>query len=251
MPYSSVSIRVHLWFNLMRSYASRIPVLCRGESGAISDWLDEQSLRWIVFCGLAIAAGSGCYGATIGLWRAEMMALYVAIKLPLLIFLTTLCNALLNWMLALMIGAGLTFRQTLLAQLMSFTIASLILAAVAPITLFILFNTPTLESGDTFGHSFFLLINVVVLAIAGIVANVRLYRLLLTRITNKRLARQVLVAWLAGNLLVGAQLSWNLRPFIGSPNLEIQFLRPDPFKGNFYESVYRSAAHMVERRGNE
>ena len=224
-------------------------MLCRGEASAISNWLDEQSLRWIVFCGLAIAIGSGCYGATIGLWRAELMAVYVAIKFPLLIFLTTLCNALLNWMLALMIGAGLTFRQTLLSQLMSFTIASLILAALAPITLFILLNTPTLESGDTFGHSFFLLINVVVLAVAGIVANVRLYRFLLIRVANKRLARQVLFAWLAGNLLVGAQLSWNLRPFIGSPSLEIQFLRPDPFKGNFYEAVYRSAQRLAQEAG--
>ena len=118
----------------MKQLSARLPVLCRGDSSAISSWLDEQSLRWIVFCGLAIAVGSGLYGATIGLWRAELMAVYVAIKFPLLIFLTTLCNALLNWMLALMIGAGITFRQTLLAQLMGFTVAALILAAMAPIT---------------------------------------------------------------------------------------------------------------------
>ena len=238
---------IHSLPKTMRIYSSRLPLLCRGEAGSISDWLDEQSLRWMAFCGLAIAVGSGCYGATIGLWRGELMALYVAIKFPLLIFLTTLCNALLNWMIALMIGAGLTFRQTLTAQLMSYTIASLILAALAPITLFILFNTPSLESGDPFGHSFFLLINVGVLALAGIVANIRLYRLLLMKVASRRLARQVLTAWLAGNLLVGAQLSWNLRPFIGSPNLKIQFLRPDPFDGNFYESVYRTMIRMVER----
>jgi hypothetical protein len=229
----------------MKFYFHRLPGLCRGNGPAISSWLDEQSLRWIVFCGLSIAVCSGTYGATIGLWRAELMALYVAIKFPLLIFLTTFCNALLNWMLALMIGAGLTFRQTLLSQLMSFTVASLILAALAPILLFILFNTPPLASGDTFGHSFFLLINVGVLAAAGIVANARLYRFLLTQTGKRALARKVLTAWLAGNLLVGAQLSWNLRPFIGSPGLEIQFLRPDPFNGNFYESVYRSVRRVV------
>lgn len=233
----------------MSAYPARLPVLCRGEAKAISSWLDEQSLRWIIFCGLSIAVCSGVYGATIGLWRAELMALYVAIKFPLLIFLTTICNALLNWMLALMIGAGLTFRQTLMSQLMSFTIASMILAALAPITLFILFNTPSLESSDTFGHSFFMLINVGILALAGIVANVRLYRLLLIKVPRRRLARQVLTAWLAGNLLVGAQLSWNLRPFIGSPNLEIQFLRPNPFDGNFYETVYRSALNIIREAG--
>lgn len=229
----------------MNPYLSRLPTLCRGDSSAISSWLDEQSLRWIACCGLAIAMGSGLYGATIGLWRGGLMALYVAIKFPLLIFLTTLCNALLNWMIALVMGAGFSFRQTLMAQLMGFTVASLILAAMAPITLFILFNTPWLLDGNTFGHGFFLLINVGLLAIAGMVANGRLYRFLLVQTGNRRLARQVLLAWLAGNLLVGAQLSWNLRPFIGSPNLEIQFLRPDPFAGNFYESVYRSAKRMI------
>ncbi|MDF7800369.1 hypothetical protein P4C99_12905 [Pontiellaceae bacterium B1224] len=230
----------------MKKLLTRLPVLCRGDSSAISGWLDEQSWRWIAFCGLTIALGSGLYGATIGLWRAELMALYVAIKFPLLIFLTTFCNALLNWMLALMIGAGITFRQTLLAQLMGFTVASLILAAVAPITLFILFNTPSLESGDTFGHSFFMLINVGILGVAGLVANGRLYRFLLLQTGNRALARKVLVAWLAGNLLVGAQLSWNLRPFIGAPHLEVQFLRPNPFEGNFYETVFRAAKRIVE-----
>lgn len=231
----------------MKRHASRLPLLCRGDTAAIFTWLDEQSPRWILFCGLIITLGFGLYGATIGLWRAELMALYVAIKFPLLIFLTTLCNALLNWMLALMIGAGISFRQTLLSQLMGFTVASLILAALAPITLFILFNTPSLASGDTFGHGFFMLINVGALGVAGIVANGRLYHMLRTRIGNRALARKVLTAWLAGNLLVGAQLSWNLRPFIGAPGLAVQFLRPNPFEGNFYETVFQAARHLSKR----
>jgi hypothetical protein len=221
-------------------------VLCRGDSAAITQWIDEQDGRWILFCMLTIAVCSGVYGATIGLWRAGLMALYVAIKFPLLIFLTTLCNGTLNWMLAAVMGAGFTFRQTVLAQLMGYAVAALILAALAPITLFILFNTPSLMSGDTFGHSFFLLINVGVLAFAGIISNLRLHQFLLQKTGRRNLARKVLVAWLAGNLLVGAQLSWNLRPFIGAPGLEIQFLRPNPFDGNFYETVYRSALRLAE-----
>lgn len=149
-------------------------------------------------------------------------------------------------MLALVMGAGLGFRQTLLTQLMSYTVAALILASMAPITLFILFNTPPLSSGDPFGHRLFLLLNVMIIAITGIVANGRLYRFLLLKTDDRALSLRILAAWLAGNLFVGAQLSWNLRPFIGSPNLEIQFLRPNPFHGNFYESVYRTAAQMLD-----
>jgi hypothetical protein len=35
-------------------------------------------------------------------------------------------------------------------------------------------------------------------------------------------------------------LSWILRPFIGSPDLPLQFLRPDALHGNFYENVFHT-----------
>jgi hypothetical protein len=224
----------------MSHYFHRLPVLCRGDSDDISDWLERQSMRWFVFCGLVILIFGGMYGASIGLWRAGLMALYVGIKFPLLIFLTMISNALLNWMLALVMGAGISFRQTLLAQLMSFTIAALIFGAMTPVALFILYNTPPLSSGNYFGHGFFLLFNVAIIAIAGLAANIRLYGFILLKVGRRSLARNVLIAWVAGNLFVGGQLSWNLRPFIGSPTLDIQFLRPNPFDGNFYEAVYRT-----------
>ena len=230
----------------MKTYLHRLPILCRGNSRAISAWLTEQRLGWFGFCAVTVFCCVGVYGATIGLWRAPLMGVYVAIKMPLLIFLTTLCNAVLNWMLAHVIGARFTFRESLLAQLMGFTVASMILAAVAPITLFILFNTPPLSTGDPFGHRFFLLINVGVLALAGVVANVRLYHFVRLRTPTQAIARQVLSAWILGNLLVGAQLSWNMRPFIGTPALEVQFLRPNPFEGNFYETVYWAAMQVFD-----
>ena len=54
----------------------------------------------------------------------------------------------------------------------------------------------------------------------------------------------VLFAWLAGNLLLGSQLSWILRPFIGSPGLPVEFVRPTALKGNFYETVFRSVINL-------
>lgn len=230
----------------MKSSICRLPILCRGEPAAIRDWLHAPEWRWLLCCTLTIALGTGIYGATIGLWRGGLMAIYVAIKFPLLIFLTTLCNTGLNTVLALVMGAGIGFRQTLLTQLMSYTVAALILAAMAPITLFILFNTPPFESGNPVGHHLFKLLNVAIIALAGIMANVRLYQFLLLKTASRALARKVLIAWMAGNLFVGAQLSWNLRPFIGAPELEIQFLRPNPFQGNFYETIYHTAHQLIK-----
>jgi hypothetical protein len=53
-----------------------------------------------------------------------------------------------------------------------------------------------------------------------------------------------LYAWLAGNLFLGSQLSWILRPFIGSPEMRVEFLRKTAFDGNFYETVFRALRHL-------
>jgi hypothetical protein len=53
-------------------------------------------------------------------------------------------------------------------------------------------------------------------------------------------ATGTLLAWLGGNGFLGAQFSWILRPFFGTPTLEVAFLREDPMKGNFYQTVWRS-----------
>ena len=36
-----------------------------------------------------------------------------------------------------------------------------------------------------------------------------------------------------------------MRPFIGSPGLPVQFLRPNAFQGNFYESLLRSLMNLL------
>jgi len=148
-------------------------------------------------------------------------------------------------MLAQVLGSGLSFRQTAFAILMSFGVASLILAGFSPITLFILYNAPPLGSERAIvGHSVMLLIHVFVIAFAGVIAHRRLLGLLQKVSGHDRTARAVLFSWLAGNLFLGAQLAWNLRPFIGSPKLAVQFLRDDPLRGNFYEAVWRAFRHL-------
>ncbi len=61
------------------------------------------------------------------------------------------------------------------------------------------------------------------------------------------IANRILSAWLAVNLLLGSQLSWNLRPFIGSPDLPVEFLRATAFRGNFFENVFRSLSLLFSQ----
>ena len=88
------------------------------------------------------------------------------------------------------------------------------------------------------GVAFLLLALVVMIAFAGVAANVRLVELLRRLSPGPAVAHKVLAAWLAGNLFLGSQLCWILRPFVGSPGLPVQFLRPDAFRGNFFETVF-------------
>ena len=220
-----------------------LKALLRGEVDARC--LEKPNVRWFIGYSVAIVLGSSAYGATIGLWRSPLQSIFTAIKFPLLIFLTCIGNGAVNGMLAQVLGSGLSFRQTAFAILMSFGVASLILGGFSPITLFILYNAPPLGSERAIvGHSVMLLIHVFVIAFAGVIAHRRLLGLLQKVSGHDRTARAVLFSWLAGNLFLGAQLAWNLRPFIGSPKLAVQFLRDDPLRGNFYEAVWRAFRHL-------
>jgi len=230
------------------SSAREIPVLLRGEPVPIQQWMRDWNATRLGFHVLVIIAGTAAFGAAIGCWRAPMQALFTAIKFPLILLVTAFGNGLLNGMLAPLLGVNITFRQSLLAILMSFTIAAAILGAFSPLMAFLVWNAPSLvvsngNAGTT--HSVILLTLVAMLAIAGIAGNVRLLQLLRELSGGDANARRTLVAWLAGNLLLGSQLSWILRPFVGHPGLPVQFLRPNAFEGNFFEIVFATIKYLL------
>ena len=217
--------------------------LLSGDPGPIVRWTSAWEVRRLVHGAMLIVVGSACYGTAMGWWRDPLQALYVAIKLPLILLLTAVGNALLNAMLAPLLGLNIRFRQSFLAIFMSFAIAGTILGSFSPLVGFLVWNAPPMStdfsvSGGT--YSLIMLTHVAVIAFAGVVANVRLLQLLRELGGNMRVAWRVLFAWLIGNLFLGSQLSWIFRPFIGSPALPIQFFRDHPLAGNFYEAVLHS-----------
>ena len=194
-----------------------------------------------------ILVGAGLYGACLGIWRAPRMAVYTGIKFPLIILLTTLGNALLNGMLAPLFGLNLRFRESLVAILMSFAIAAAILGSLSPLLYFVVWNMPEMVPGSPVtgsAYAAFQLSQVAAIAGAGIAANVRLMQFLRRISGDVVVARKVLFAWLAGNLFLGSQLTWILRPLFGAPFLPVEFLRPNALEGNFYETVFRALIHL-------
>jgi hypothetical protein len=206
-----------------------------------SDWLDAPTPRRVARVALTACAGLAIYGFTVGFWRDPVMGGYVAVKLPLLIALTLGCNGLLNGLLGLLLGTGLGFRQSLLALLTSFALAALILGSLAPVTFFLAWNAPPPDApGAGTAHSAYLVTHTFLIGVAGITANIHLHRLLAVKAPTAAAATATLLAWLGGNGFLGAQFSWILRPFFGSPGLKVEFLRPHPMQGNFYQSVWNA-----------
>jgi hypothetical protein len=226
----------------LKTHPAEIATLLRGETETIAAWSECWSAQRFALHVAVIVLGAGLYGAAMGWWRDPQQALFVAIKFPLIILLTTAGNALLNAMLAPLLGLNIPFRQSFSAILMSFTVAAAILGAFSPIIAFMVWNAPDMASKSLSGpaYNFILLTHVSVIALAGFTGNARLFQLLARLGGSKAMAFRVLCAWLAGNLFLGSQLSWILRPFIGSPTLPVEFLRQAAFHGNFFEAVSHS-----------
>ena len=231
----------------MRAFAEA-PVLLRAEPATLRDWLERQRLSRATFCVLTIVVGAGIYGAVMGWWRSPLQALFTGIKLPLVILLTTLGNALLNAMLAPLLGLNLSGRQCLTVMLMTFAIAAVMLASLAPVAAFLVWNTPPLSAATTLASPEYGLMQLTLFAFiagAGVTGNVALAPLLRDWSGNAAVACRVLCAWLAVNLLLGSQICWVLRPFIWDPARPVEFLGPEYFRGSFYETVFEATRRLI------
>jgi hypothetical protein len=230
-----------------RAEGNELRVVLRGDPESLRGWIDQWDAQRLGVCVGSIFIGAGLYGAAMGYWRAPLQGVYVAIKFPLIILLVTLGNALLNAMLAPLLGLNISFRQSFLAVLLSFTIASAILGSFSPLVAYMVWNAPPLSRDAAVSDATYTAIqltHVGIIAFAGMAANLRLVRLLQLLSATKSVARRVLFAWLVGNLFLGSQLCWILRPFIGSPGLPVQFFRQEALRGNFYETVFQSLLRL-------
>jgi hypothetical protein len=226
----------------------QLRALLRGDVACLRGWLERpEACRAGFYCAV-ILLGAGLFGMAMGCWRSGLQALYTGIKVPLVVLLTTAANALLNGMLAPLLGLRMGFRQCCLVILMSFAIAAVMLAAFSPLAAFIVWNTPplTAASRHTSPEFAFLKITLTVfIAVAGVTGNVRLLPLLGDGTGSVAVARKVLLAWLAVNLLLGSQICWVLRPFIWDPKRPVEFIMPESHRGSFCEELFEDVRDMI------
>ena len=231
--------------SVIHSFHSAI-ALCRGDRRLLAEWIEAAQSSSTRLCVALITLGCGAYGFTVGLRNGWEMGAYVAVKLPLILFITLLFNGLLNGLLGLALGSGIGVRKSIRFLLIGFAIMSIILGALSPISFFATLNMPepgTLD--DATWHGANLLLHTSLIAYAGILAHSRLLHYVRDFADSPSAGTHAFLAWLTGNLFVGAQISWILRPFFVSPGLKVEFLRVDPFDGNFYEAVFRAIRNVT------
>ncbi|HEV3342353.1 MAG TPA: hypothetical protein VG125_18430 [Pirellulales bacterium] len=192
----------------------------------------------IALAAAVVVVGSAGYGFTFGLWRSPLLACYVAVKLPVLLVATTSLVMLLNWMIAQLMASGLGFWQVAALTYRAMAAASLVLASLAPVSAFMALACPPPQPRQDLAHNVLLLVHVACVGCAGAYGNSTLLRGLTRLCRPGTPVRRLYACWLASNVLVGCQFAWILRPFLGSPNYPVAFLRPDALEGNFFEFVF-------------
>ena len=217
-----------------------------------------ESRRVVAGACATIVAGATAYGFAFGFWRCPMQGVYSAIKMPVLFFSAAAASALINTMLAQLMGARLAFKQVCSAMLVGMAIAAAIMGSLSPVMLFMVAQMPgpdpaamgrtasdpeVMESMEMFWR--ILLMHVGVIGAAGVIGNLRLYELLKQLTGKPSLSVRILVVWICISGFVGCELSWLLSPFLCKPNYEAHFITRTYFQGNFYEQVWRALMTLL------
>ncbi len=213
--------------------------LLRGDAEVMAGWTTPWNVRLVLPQMLVIAVGAGAFGLAMGSWRAPEQAVWSGIKLPVVLLATAAGNALINGILAPLLGMNLRLSESFVAVLTSFALAAAMLGAFSPLMVFLVCNLPPPTpgaGGATAACSVMLLTLVGGIAFAGVAANVRLFQLL-RRLGGESAAGRTLWSWLTVNLLLGSQLSWIARPFIGKAGEPVTFVEEHALRGNFFEEV--------------
>lgn len=200
----------------------------------------RPQLKWLV---LFIVIFGAIYGAVMASFTGLAPGryhhlLYVGLKVPLLLVVTSaLCIPsffVVNAVAGLRDDFGAAFRALVATQ----ACLTLVLASLAPVTAFYYFCAPAYGTAVLFNAAMF--------AVAAAGAQIMMTRYYGPLIRRSARHRTMLYFWFFVYALVGIEMGWILRPFIGDPNIPVAFLRSDAW-GNAYVVVIRLIARILGR----
>jgi hypothetical protein len=205
--------------------------------------LDELLLERNIGRHVATLVGStivfgAVYGGVLGSWHGSRLAIYVAIKIPLLMLSTAAITALFNWIVAALLGLPLRLPQSFALTIIPLAVAAIVMASLAPVAWLFTSSLPAPSPTQRTLHNLLYLIHTILLAAGGVTGTSTLRHALLAVCGGDvGRARRIRVAWIAAYAFVGGEIAWLLRPFVGSVYLPVVFLRSDALQGNVYEFI--------------
>jgi len=178
------------------------------------------------------------YGAVLGSTHSLLQALSSAAKLPILFIATLIICSPTLYFFHILFGSNQTISQSVALILTAITVTSVLLLSFSPISLFFLLTTSH--------YQFFKLLNVVIFAIAGVRGVSFLsegIRIVAASQEGASARRNIVRLWVILYAVVGSQMAWALRPFVGAPSLEFELFRS--LGGNFYTNVLASIGEIL------
>ena len=215
--------------------------ILRAQTALFEQIYTQQNLpRIIVSMTVLCTSLSAIYGATMGMSHSLISSLSSAIKLPILFLLTAIICIPSLYTFNVLLGQRFKFLQTVALMIMTLGTTTILLASLAPLSFFFVLTTND--------YSFLLLMHVAILALCGLYGVQYLYRgcLYISFRMEQPLNQLLLKIWILIYAVVGMQLGWILRPFIGFPGTPFALFRTEE-NGNFYISVWNTLIHLMGR----
>lgn len=206
---------------LLRGEFTKAEELETGEVKLPTRWLVGASL----LCGILYGLCMGLYAASGDTLRGSLQFVSSALKVPSLFLLTLVVTFPSLYVFGALAGIRLGAAQMLRLLVAAITVNLAVVASFGPVTLFFTVFTTS--------HAFISLLNVVFFALSGFVSLgflARAARAVLEAegmdgATSQRRARLIFRTWIVIYGIVGAQMGWILRPFVGNPKLEFVWFR--------------------------
>lgn len=239
--------------------------LCRANSSIVDEITSpEHGSALVISACITLSAGAAAYGFVFGYWRGGLQALYSAVKFPLLLLSAVGTSALINAMLAQLMGARLAFRQVAVLMLVGTAITAALLGSLSPVVLFVISQAPDPDpavlglarsaaeaAANMAVYRTILLAHVALIGTCGILGNIQLFRILCRLVATRRMAARVLAVWLATSGFVGCELSWLLSPFMCEPVSRPHIVARLYTETNFYEYTGRAMLTLFRTGGKD
>jgi len=208
---------------------------------SIAKITDEKNISLKIFSQLVLVNLLALvYGAIMGCYNGFYQAVSSGVKMPILFSLLILICFPAFYIIQSVLGSRLSLWQMISIILSGFVYTTAIMVSFSTIVLFFM-----ITGGN---YPFIKLLHVAVIAFAGIFGMKHIVDALTFSCEKKKIYPKtgilVFRFWIVILFFVGSQLSWSLRPFIGSKDMPFELLREH--RGNFYQALFQSLADLLE-----